>query len=1247
MKRFLSTVVFCVFLLVFGLIILLPKASAEKNLLQNLLNLPAAAPPNPDSKISRRSVSNVYERDTPPDDNAPIEDLMEFWFRQNYAYQEAGYNIKPSAQALSRILSELRDKPEKLPNYLNVLPETEEIQSFVKQAYDRQSAAIENEDEEEGEGHDGRLKDWLTYHSPYFSDELLKAVEKVGDTNEYVTNQKELLALARVDWDKAKPILERLLNDNNQPVSQTLARWAFYQHALKEQNSSDIETYRKLLKSTVENKTAKPGNRDLAMDALVEGGEFEGRDDWYYTLLEDESLHNLRVNGATYTGLTTLLNRSPKGKYTAKMLELVNSQNPLIRRAAVRNLATMVNSKNPEVIKALLPWLENPDWAQETNGERRSIVYALSQIQLPESVPGLIAVLNEKQTINAMNSMSNSAYAANSIGAAANRIGNMTNSMGNTVNADYYPFRMEAVSALAAQKDSRAIMPLRDVLSQMENWQANNVVRALLASGGFTIPEQVEAVETVARLSGAMPDESMGNSADVVANTASSEKAVAMVTTVNSNMAAFNADYYNRKFNSSDIKPLLGQQLTQQLEPEEILVASLIERLKVLEQKEPLTAYGLRRIMLNWRGTLINQMLMRDVRDNKADLDVVVKLLSQRKELREKQWNDINDMRTGSQTAVGIAACLMENSTEFDSLLQHGSSESKTAMLACARLIRTALPVPKVAENLKNPDKLLALAAERYLEAEDSPTAQNLVLAMHPNEAKILGAKKVFKPDNATASSQYLSLLFASLENSSGLQSYYYEDYEDEIAAGEKKLQKEVKENQELLGVYAYDDNFIRIYKDKAVFSWQSDKARFRERELSKEEFEAFKDYVASERVNELAPFFYGCEVTCEEKEFLMLGRNGGRRIYMMGDEKPRFFAQLASIFERMRQSPARLRYALEKNYSGLEILFEDENLSAETVWKNAADFRVLVSDAARRKQIEKELRRQSRADETGEEIDYDNLWKIRRKRTAQREFENFAWYRVADGKLGGLADQPSEIKFIKPFDGMDVLPEKGVWKTKTAAFEIRADSEGLYKIAGGRLTKIGEGYYESPIVTPNGKWAIVNKFGEDSPQVVRFNLTTRKEIPVKIEAEYYPRLIPLAFVPSINKVLIFKGEYSESEHDAEESLEEILDQPNAEYYLLDPETGAVSKAKNEIRPLAQQTFRPLQTTGKPDEFWAAIPDSEKEQTEVGVYNAKTLTFKPLLKLPEIEFNSMQMWVDADKIYFVYQGHLLGLPLPK
>ena len=1231
MIRFLSTIAFCVLLLILGSIVLLPAASAENNILQNLLNLPAPPPPNPLNKTTRKKVSQEpFDRNKPPVGDAPIEELLAYWRSQSASFRELGYNPKPSEQTLRQIISEINEKPELLPGFLNVLPENSETAALVKQIYDRQTSGEEPDRE-----WDENVKNWLTLHSSYFSDDLLKVAQTVTDTNEYVSSQKELLALARVDWEKARPVLERLVGDDRQPVSQTLARWAFYQHALKAEDSSDIEKYRKQLQETVQNKTQKPGVRDMAMDAIVESDDFEGRDDWYFSLLEDETLYDLRDKGHNFTGLTTLLNHSPRDKYTAKMIELAGSNNPTIRKAAVRNLTTLLDSENPDVVRALLPWLENPEWAQEVSGERRRLITALGNFTMPESVPGLIAVLNEKETRQIRNLNEHPGAMMNS---------NLAITVSGT--AEYYPYRDQAIAVLAKQKDMRAIVPLRMVLPQLEGWQLGNAVGALLASGGFSIPEQVEALETVAK-NYHQPDEvEYSGNAMVVANSVMRSDTASRVVAIGvaTNSMAMNTGYatVKRVFNPAEIKSLLGTQLITQNEADDNLVKALIDRINVLEKKEPLTASGLRKIMQNWHGAAINAMLMRDVKNNKSDADAIVKLLSMRKSLRENQWNEVSDLRTGSPTALGLAACLTENSADYDTILQGDDAEAKTAMFACARLIRAALPVRKTAENLRSPNKLLALAAERYLETEDSPEAQSLVLAVHPNEAKILGAKKIFIPDDAPmTNSQFLPALFASVETSSDTRNYY--DYQDELAADEKKLQKEVKENQELIGIYAYNDNFIRIYKDKAVFSWQSDKARYHERDLSKEEFDGFKAYIASERVNELPPFFSDCKETCVEKELLMLGRNGGRRIYLSGDESPQFFGDLAAILERMRQPKAKLHYALEKKLSGLEILFEDENLQAEAVWKNGADWRVLISDAERREQIDKELEKQDAEEENKENVDYENLWKVRQKRYAQREFENFAWYKFADGKLAGVTDQPAQIEYVTKYDG-SVHSKQGQWKSRTATFEIRADSEGLYKFANGRTTKIHDGYYSKPVVSPNGRWAIVTKYAdEEGMKLMRVNLLTKKEIAVEVED--FPRFIALTPIPGINKILVLGTNYS-ADGEGEEETEEDLES-NGEFYLLDAETGVIQKAKGELRPLAQQNFRPLQTNGKADEFWAAIPDAEKESTSVGVYNAKTLGFKSILTIPQIEFNSMQMWIDADKIYFVYQGHLLDLPLPK
>ncbi|HEY2847428.1 MAG TPA: hypothetical protein VGI80_06370, partial [Pyrinomonadaceae bacterium] len=57
--------------------------------------------------------------------------------------------------------------------------------------------------------------------------------------------------------------------------------------------------------------------------------------------------------------------------------------------------------------------------------------------------------------------------------------------------------------------------------------------------------------------------------------------------------------------------------------------------------------------------------------------------------------------------------------------------------------------------------------------------------------------------------------------------------------------------------------------------------------------------------------------------------------------------------------------------------------------------------------------------------------------------------------------------------------------------------------------------------------------------------------------------------------------------------------------------------------------------------------DSERNATDVGTVDTRTFTFSPLLRVPKIKFDSMGMWVDEphQKVYFVYRGHLLSLPL--
>ncbi|HLM01097.1 MAG TPA: hypothetical protein VK400_08560, partial [Pyrinomonadaceae bacterium] len=84
MKRFLSAVGLCFFLLIFGFFVFSPASQAENNILLNLLNLPAPPPPHPLVKSGAKPrPENFLNKSNPPKDDAPIEDLLAYWAYQS------------------------------------------------------------------------------------------------------------------------------------------------------------------------------------------------------------------------------------------------------------------------------------------------------------------------------------------------------------------------------------------------------------------------------------------------------------------------------------------------------------------------------------------------------------------------------------------------------------------------------------------------------------------------------------------------------------------------------------------------------------------------------------------------------------------------------------------------------------------------------------------------------------------------------------------------------------------------------------------------------------------------------------------------------------------------------------------------------------------------------------------------------------------------------------------------------------
>ncbi|MFM9903206.1 MAG: HEAT repeat domain-containing protein [Pyrinomonadaceae bacterium] len=1253
LKRTIRAAAFCASLLLAGSYFLFQTSAAREDPIELLLRLPAPPPPNPfvGGQPGTRD-EKFYDKNSPPNDNASIIELLDYWQRQNNVYAELRFNAQPSDKTLDRLMKEIGKKPSLLTGYLNLLKNDAKAADFVKELYDRESAGgAFNKDERK------IIKEWLTYNSPYFSSDLARKAANVTDSGEYLTSQGELLSLARVDFEKAKPIIDRLTGDSSLKASRVLAKWALYRHALDTNSTGDIETYRDDLKAFVEDKTAMPGMRDLALDALSTEKEWAGRDEWYYSLLADETLAELKVNGGTNTGLTTLILVSPDEKYIDKMIELAASSNPTIRSAAVRNLVTRLENGNPKVLTALLPWLEDPKWALDINDSRATLVRKLSEIEMPESVLGLIKIVDER---NALASPNYGANMANAVSSARSAMANVANQMANAMAAasnrsssntysgsiEYsYPFRSQAVVALAKQKDTRAVPVLRRILPEAMDYERDGVVGAILACGGFSLAEQLDALDTAAK---GIREEiiNAGIPASTNANTVGPYEYAARY-------ANEGVPVQKHPLTAAEIRAMLAQQLLQAPEITDVLARAAVDRIEVLDTKNPPLAAAYRRMILKWQNSVINILLLRDVKRGIADADTMIRLLGQRKTLREKQSTDIFDIRTGKPSAFAISACLLEDTADYDAILETGNAEMKTALFACARLLRLPLPVTKVAENLKVAGGLLPVAAERYLEAEDSPEARAIVLERHPNEAKILGSRSAFAVDGAAETyNEYLYAVYQSIGDNSLYNGWSGAGNDPEIIATEKDLQNEVKKTDDLIGLYAYDGNYIRIYKDRVMFSWDEDTSRYRERALKKEEFDEIKEYLASNRVDELPPFLTCGGAYCTAKELVMLSRNGGRRVYVTGDTNGYggsfdFFTGLVKQFETLKQTPAKLKYQMSREIPGLEIVLAADDLSVAAVWKDGSDLRVAASQKAVREKVISEI----------EDIDDENLGPENYEETAvkkqtlreKRRYEGYAWYKISNGSVDGIAAQPPQIDFFAINDGLGVPAGQQQWKARTATVEIRTSDDGLFKVVQGKLINLRKGRYDSAVVTPNGRWVIAKKFTEEAGfHVVRVDLLTNKEYPVVVEG-YGGGLMPSVYIPTLNKVLVVRDDsyIYEYGYAGDDDISPVDTEPES-MFLIDAATGAVQPIAGEFRPLAQQTYRPLQKTSKPNEFWAAMADEEKNSTSVGIYDTKTFGFKTVLRVPRIKFNSMNLWVDETekKIYFVYRGHLLSLPLP-
>src|SRR5690606_38790391 len=394
----------------------------------------------------------------------------------------------------------------------------------------------------------------------------------------------------------------------------------------------------------------------------------------------------------------------------------------------------------------------------------------------------------------------------------------------------------------------------------------------------------------------------------------------------------------------------LGTLTIAQKEPPDELVAATIRRIKTLDAREPAIADMLRLAVTNWNTRAANAMLLADLKDGKAVTQTAVTLLARRKQLRETQANDVFNARGGVPTAAGIATCILEDTPSYSAIMNDTNTAVKSAFLACARLVRIPLSPDDVARELSSPDKKLALAAKLYLLSEDSARSRQILYASFPNEALIAGSYGYFTgaPRGRPQAGIDITELFESVDPRFSSDRFDIGRGTERVVQSDEKFQKEVLANGDILGIYAFDNNIVRIFADRVVYDKQEDETRSYRQVLSAQDFDRLKRILADGDVGEMKASVV-CIGACAVRELLMIGRAGGSRVFSYANKTPELFKKLDEYFGEIGKREGMLHYAAMDKVPGLQIIFADPRLSVETVWADGGDVRFFARDVAAR----------------------------------------------------------------------------------------------------------------------------------------------------------------------------------------------------------------------------------------------------------------------------------------------------------
>ncbi|MEP7342990.1 MAG: HEAT repeat domain-containing protein [Acidobacteriota bacterium] len=1120
------------------------------------------------------------KEEKPPADDAPIKELIVYW--RNHTFQDsADSKTKPSDKVRERLLAACEDRPNLLPRLMHALPQTSD-------AYDR-IYKLMTEDPGENAAWKQVTSQWLKFNSSYFREDLIE--EARGLSQNSAVDISPVNALARLDWDAVRPMVQTMANGAN-PYQATQALGMIYDRANRNGDTSQADSLRVQLQAMVTNRQTPIPIRQSAFQALMTT-EWSGQEDWYVSLFNDTSLSGAQLgeksgdkadektaptrskgelgrlteDGVGFNFLWLPLQENAT-RWLPVVMRLVGNNDRAVHLAAVSSLAEFLavdaNAKeqSQQAARALLPWLTDPKWGGGL--ERWSYIGSLSKMNLPEAVPGLIWILD---------------------------------------NDDEAESRAMAAEALIRYKNPQTIQPLRRAMGHEKDEQLREaLIAALIQLGGFSDEEAASAIEEYARK----------------AITTEGQKEIAEIAGGDSNK-------------SLPLPVSIGRVYDQREEIEitESLAAKLFERAKALRATEPAVARQILAIAENADLIIADLNLIERISEGWIDVDAIKLALEGRASMRKRAGDELAKLFKQGGYAAGLAAILLDDEGNRLDVLKGKDQNAQLALLAAARYTREKLPVESVSKLFNAANPVLVAAAESYLEVEDSAEARKIVWARHPGEAKILGERVGAEAAMGGA------LPIGKWE----------EKMREEVrgAGGAEEIYAIVPNyNPGLFG-----SSIIRLRKGQAEIGLQYEEGRRRVRWLSAAELQDLKEFTSREEIENLGQQnrkTYGeVENDVMRFEYLRLTKDGGRRIMTPAPgptpkKDATLHEQLAGLFYQLSHTGEfKLRYAMEDKIPGLEVLLANDKRRVFTACQEGGQLKLMIEP--------------ERADSAGtlgmnptNRPPYSFEWRTLAagqlgaavEEPSSCQFHNPTinapeWITEIRQRFGVMMDwrAKQEDAWYAP---AVIEGEQGVWKFEENKSPV----------------KIAEGTYVNLVVTPDGKWIVAKKIVQSTEkyemQITRISLQPAKQAGPQTSREFavgaaqLSAHYPITFVTAHNKVLLGQGHY---QYGRELS--------GGVYYLLDAETGTLQQVKGEFRPLQDQFTRALQPTEKPNEFWAVVYDSQKKVTIVGRYDARAFIFAPVVEVPEIRVGSADVWVDAmaGKVYITYLGHLLRVPLAK